>query len=140
MRGVPGISESIFKKAKQITEAKGIPNTKPIIPSGGGAYVSMMKRNVPVVESTPVGDIPSSMTEVKTIKTVDVNKYFDSLFEGLALLKDSKDYSSVVRSLFTYYISGRLEGYLIEGISYEDKKEILGIIKDFENTVKSMIK
>ena len=135
------MARAIFQKAKAITESRGesLPKSTPVA-SGGGAFASLQRRKREETLYEEKEFIPAGMVEVKSIKSVDVNKYFDSLFESLALLKETKDYSSAVRSMFSYYVAGKLDGYVIEGLSSEDKNEILGIIREFESTIKGLLK
>jgi hypothetical protein len=148
LRGNPDTSKAIFKQVRSVTENLESPIGKPSssiqIGNGGGAAESMRKRQAlqnPVVRSPAV--LPVSETkgfEKDIIKRIDLGMYFDTLFESLTLLKETKDYSSVVRGMLTYYLAGNLDKYLIEGIQEEDKQEILGIIKDFEKTVRNSLR
>jgi hypothetical protein len=147
LRGNPDTSKSIFQKSRSISENAESPLDRPSsvrigFDVGGGAAESIRKRqtlnNPPTPKKTIVNEVKS--IEKDPIKVIDLGMYFDTLFESLTLLKESKDYSSVVRGMMTYYLAGNLDKYVIEGVSEDDKNEILGIIKEFEKSVKNSLR
>lgn len=155
MRGTPDISKAIFNKVRAITENNNPIDkpSRPKITNEGGAYNSINKRRLSYdnngnIQSTPFGTKPSDFgglpnKPAKTeplLENSNVAGYFDSLNESMALLKETKEYSSVVRGLLTYYLAGKLDKTIFEGLDMEDRMEIFGIIKDFESTVKVALK
>jgi hypothetical protein len=153
LRGNPDISKSIFKKVHSISENTDSPIGKPSsvvmgVDGGGGAYASIMKKRTPPAHTQFYKNDPKPLVhesgtsgfEKDTIKRIDLGMYFDTLFESLTLLKENKDYSTVVRGLLTYYLAGNLDRYVIEGVCEDDKQEIMGIIKEFERSVKNVLR
>jgi hypothetical protein len=147
LRGQGTASKDIFQKVRQITEEKGTDaiynRPSRIQEQGGGAFASMNKRKSTETLTENIiktNNINSGGLEIETIKKVDLNKYLDTLYESLVILNETKDYSSVVRGLFTYYCSGKMNDYILEGVSLEDKQELLGIIEDFKQAVKNTLK
>jgi hypothetical protein len=140
MRGNPELSKSIFNKIKKISESKGEDDnsykpSKPRVDNSGGAFNSIMKRRV-VDKSESVYEDSSKKT-VSIKKETELSEYFDSIYESIDLLEETKDYSGVVRGLFTYYLAGKLDSKVLEGISREDRREIIGIVRDFEDTLRN---
>jgi hypothetical protein len=142
MRGNPNLSKMIFQKAKQITESHGENSVinKPSTPKihyDGGAFASIEKRKSVNLKNSSNPKPSGTFAPVRE-SLVPLNNYFDSIQESLELLENTKEYSNALRGLLTLYLAGNLNESVMSKITKEDKRELLGILRDFEYHIKDL--
>lgn len=133
-RGNTDIMKSIQRKAKQVSEARGISSAQThnvaqnisldSVMHEAGAFASMNRRNNPV--HTPVSNAP-----------IHEKKLMDRLLESVETLESTKEYFNAVSSLFTLYAMGSLTEGVMGSISESDMREIKGIVREFKSMIDS---
>jgi hypothetical protein len=120
---------------------------------GGGAAAAMARRNAqlkqttneniayPRERQTPV--TPRQSVPAKVFipeNTVDVNNLVTEMKLELVALRNSGNYTGVLKYMFMLYAADELSTTRISGLTGDDKAELLGILDEFRAMIDSVIK